>query len=135
MNLPPQIKAAAFIITEEKIIKEQTDLLATLGKCSKINIINDEKELPKGCGVSNYGTNKIFLELGAHINIEKELERLEKKSNELRTFKENLQKKINDPNRNKAPEKLRKEQDEQMNKFLQEETILQEAVARIKALK
>ena len=54
---------------------------------------------------------------------------------ELSGFKENLMKKINDPNRNKAPEKLRKEQDEQLNKFEKEEAVLQEALVRIKALK
>jgi valyl-tRNA synthetase len=61
VNLPPNIKPEAFIITDIKIIKEQTDLLATLGKCSKITIIENEKNLPKGCGVSNFGTTKIFL--------------------------------------------------------------------------
>jgi hypothetical protein len=54
VNLPPHIRPAAFVLTTEKIIKEQTDLLATLGKCSKINIIENEENLPKGCGVSNY---------------------------------------------------------------------------------
>jgi len=68
VNLPPQIKPTAYIITDEKVIREQTDLLATLGKCSKIMIINDENNVPKGCGVSNWGTTKIFLELGSHIN-------------------------------------------------------------------
>lgn len=76
--------------------------------------------------MSNYQTTKIFLELGAHINIEKELSRLDKKMEELSGFKENLMKKINDPNRNKAPEKLRKEQDEQLNKFEKEEAVLQD---------
>jgi valyl-tRNA synthetase len=117
VNLPPQVRARAFIITEEKILKEQHHLLATLGRCSKVEPITDEKKLPKGCGISNFETTKIYLELGAHINIDKELERLDKKISELDTFKENLLKKINDPNRNKAPEKLRKEQDEQLAKF------------------
>lgn len=75
------------------------------------------------------------MELGVHINIEKEIERLDKKLKEILTFKENLQKKINDPNRHKAPEKLRKEQDEQMEKFLKEESIIVDAINRIKALK
>jgi hypothetical protein len=61
VNLPPHIRPAAYILTEETVIKEQTDLLATLGKSSKIYIIADEKEVPKGCGISNYGTTKIFL--------------------------------------------------------------------------
>lgn len=67
--------------------------------------------------MSNFETTKIYLELGAHINIEKELSRLDKKLDELMGFKENLMKKINDPNRHKAPEKLRKDQDEQLIKF------------------
>ena len=93
------------------MIQEQTDLLATLGKCSKIHIIAHEQGLPKGCGISNFGTTKIFLELGTHINFDKEIERLSKKLTELAGFKENLLKAINDPNRHKAPEKLRIEQD------------------------
>lgn len=87
MNLPPQIKPVAYIITNEIIIKQQTDLLATLGKCSKIHIVENEEGLPKGCGISNYETTKIFLELGTHINVEKELERLGKKLDELKGFK------------------------------------------------
>ena len=117
VNLPPQIKPRAFIITDEKIIQEQSHLLMTLGRCSKVEFIKDEKQLPKGCGVSNFETTKIYLELGAHINVEKELSRLDKKLDELMGFKENLLKKINDPNRHKAPEKLRKDQDEQLIKF------------------
>lgn len=54
VNLPPQIRPVAYIITNEQIIKQQTDLLATLGKCSKIQIIDNEEGLPKGCGISNY---------------------------------------------------------------------------------
>lgn len=135
VNLPPQVKPRAFIITEEKILKEQTDLLATLARCSKINVIADEKQLPKGCGVASFENTKIYLELGAHINIDNELERLQKKLDELDTFKQNLLKKINDPNRHKAPEKLRNEQDEQLAKYQAEQTLLIEACTRIKALK
>ena len=71
VNLPPQIKPDAFIITKEDIISQQLDLLATLGKCTKITIIEDEKTLPKGCGLSLIGNNKIFLELGSHIDANK----------------------------------------------------------------
>jgi valyl-tRNA synthetase len=124
VSLPPNIRPLAFILTNEKAVKEQTDLLATLGKCSKITIIENEDNLPKGCGVSNYETTKIYLELGSHINVQKELERLGKKLAEISTFKENLLKQINDPNRHKQPEKLRLEQDEKMSKFLKEEAII-----------
>jgi len=55
------------------------DLLATLGKCTKINIIEDEKAIPKGCGLSLVGNSKIYLELGSHIDAKKELARLSKK--------------------------------------------------------
>ena len=79
VNLPPQIKPEAFLITDIPIVLQQTDLLATLGKCSKINIIQQENQVPKGCGVSNFGTTKIFLDLGSHIDFVKELERLGKK--------------------------------------------------------
>jgi valyl-tRNA synthetase len=120
--------------SEEKVIREQTDLLATLGKCSKIQVIENEQTVPKGCGVSNWGTTKIFLDLGTHINFEKELERLTKKLAEVEGFKENVLKSINDPNRHKAPEKLRQEQDKKLENFLKEEAIINEAIAKIKAL-
>jgi len=43
LNLPPQIKAEAFVITDVKIIAEQTDLLATLGKCKSVKIVKSEE--------------------------------------------------------------------------------------------
>lgn len=43
--------------------------------------------MPKGCGISNWGTTKIFLELGTHINFDKESERLNKKLAEINGFK------------------------------------------------
>ena len=36
VNLPPQIRPNAFIITTDKIVQEQTHLLATLGRCTKV---------------------------------------------------------------------------------------------------
>jgi valyl-tRNA synthetase len=74
------------------------------------------------------------LDLGTHINFEKELERLTKKLAEVEGFKENVLKSINDPNRHKAPEKLRQEQDKKLENFLKEEAIINEAIAKIKAL-
>ena len=71
VNLPPQIKPNAYILTKEQIVLSQTDLLATLGKCSSINIIESEEKVPKGCGIAIIGNNKIFLELSAHIDINK----------------------------------------------------------------
>ncbi len=43
VNLPPQIKPNAFLLTADKILASQTDLLATLGKCSNVKLIQDEK--------------------------------------------------------------------------------------------
>ena len=57
--------------------------MKTLGKASKINIIEDEKMIPKGCGMAAIGGNKIFLELGKHIDVKKELDRLNKKLGEM----------------------------------------------------
>jgi hypothetical protein len=61
VNLPPHIKPDAYILTNENILKSETDLLATLGKCTKITIIEKDEQAPKGCGVSNLGLTKIFL--------------------------------------------------------------------------
>jgi valyl-tRNA synthetase len=77
--------------------------LSTLGKCSKINIIKDESEVPKGCGLANIGTSKIFLELGKYVDVNKEIERLNKKLAEIREFKERLETKMKDKNRDKMP--------------------------------
>jgi valyl-tRNA synthetase len=76
--------------------------------------------LPKGCGISNFGATKIFLELGSHINVDKEIERLTKKLNEQLGFIENLLKKINDKNRDKIPEKLKIEQNQQLEGYQME---------------
>ena len=71
VNLPPNIKAEAFIVTTEAILSKENDLLITLAKCSKVHIVENETTVPpKGCGITNIGPNKIFLNFGAHINIE-----------------------------------------------------------------
>lgn len=72
VNMPPQIKPEAFVITEEKILSEQTDLLATLSKCKYVKVVKSENELPKGCGVATVGATKLYLELAAHIDVKKE---------------------------------------------------------------
>ncbi len=71
VNLPPQIKAEAFVITDDKIIAEQTDLLATLGKCKYVKIVKDEHDIPKGCGVAKVGSTRLYLELAAHMDVKK----------------------------------------------------------------
>lgn len=53
-------------------MSKETALLATLAKCSKIHIIESEAQAPaKGCGISNIGPNKIFLNVGPHIDVKK----------------------------------------------------------------
>lgn len=49
-------------------------------------------------------------------------------------LKEGLQKKLDDKNREKIPEKVRIEQDEQMEKYNTEESNLQDGLVRIKQL-
>lgn len=71
VNMPPQIKPEAFVITEEKILSEQTDLLATLGKCKYVKVVKSEDEIPKGCGVATVGATILYLELAAHIDVKK----------------------------------------------------------------
>jgi valyl-tRNA synthetase len=95
-------------------------------------MIDNESQIPKGCGVASIGSSKIFLELGSHIDGSKELARLNKKLEEIAKFKENLEKKIKDKNRDKKPEKVRQEEDEQMAKFLAEEATLLQGVEKIK---
>lgn len=69
--MPPQIKPEAFVITDEKIIVEQTDLLATLGKVKSVKVVKSEDEIPKGCGIATVGSTKLYLELAAHIDVKK----------------------------------------------------------------
>lgn len=78
-----------------------------MGKCKYVKIVKDEHEIPKGCGVAKVGSSRLYLELAAHIDVKKELERLNKKLDEINKFKENLQVKLNDKNRDKIPEKVR----------------------------
>lgn len=78
-------------------------MLATLGKCNKVSVIENEAGTPKGCGIAIIDNSKIFLELGTHIDANKELARLNKKLEEIAKFKANLEVKINDKNRDKMP--------------------------------
>ena len=133
VNIPPQIKPDAFIITEDKIISDQTDLLATLGKCKSVKPVQSENDIPKGCGIATIsdGAIKLYLELASHIDVKKELARLQKKLDELNKLKHHLQVKIDDKNRDKIPEKVRNDQDNSMVKFIDEEKIIQNAMKKI----
>lgn len=61
VNIPPQIKPDAFVITDDKIIAEQTDLLATLGKVKSVKVVNSEDQIPKGCGIATVGSSRLYL--------------------------------------------------------------------------
>lgn len=134
VNLPPQIKPDAYIITKDEIVISQTDLLTTLGKCSKVTILDNEEQVPKGCGIAISGESRIFLELSAHIDLNKEAARISKKLEELAKLKEGLQKKLDAKNRDKIPEKVKQEENEKMEKYIAEETNLKEGLEKIKQL-
>ncbi len=52
-------------------MSEQTDLLATLGKCKSVKSVKSEADIPKGCGITSIGGTKLYLELASHIDVKK----------------------------------------------------------------
>lgn len=64
--------------------------------------------------------SKLYLELASHIDVKKELERLNKKLEEVNKLKANLEVKLNDKNRDKVPEAVRQKEDAQWQKFLED---------------
>ncbi len=109
-------------------------MLATLGKCKYVKIVKDESEIPKGCGVATVGSTRLYLELAAHMDVKKESERLNKRLDEIKEFKEKLQVKLNDKNRDKIPEKVRQEQDAQWDKFIEDEKVIIASIEKIKQI-
>jgi hypothetical protein len=60
---------------------------------------------------------------------------LNKKLEENTKFKETLQVKLNDKNRDKIPEKVRQEQDSQWEKLCEEEKVILGSIEKIKQIK
>lgn len=48
-------------------------MLATLGKCKSVKVVQNEDQIPKGCGIATVGSTRLYLELAAHIDVKKEL--------------------------------------------------------------
>lgn len=71
--------------------------------------------MPKGCGTANVGTTKLFVSLKQYLNLDQEIQRLEKKLQEVQGFIDRIVKKTQVKDyKEKASEKAQRENQENL---------------------
>jgi len=137
MNVPPSKKAKTiFVVTnteDQKIIKEGKVFFERLASSSEVLVQSDKTNISEGAVVAMLPGVEIYLPLEDLIDIEKELERLEKE-------KANLQKEIDRVNAklgnqgfiSKAPAKVIEEEKEKKIKY---EQMFEKVLERLNGLK
>lgn len=77
--------------------------------------MKSETEVPKGCGTANVGTTKLFVSLKQYLNLDQEIQRLEKKLQEVQGFIDRIVKKTQVKDyKEKASEKAQRENQENL---------------------
>jgi valyl-tRNA synthetase len=74
-----------------------------------VKIVKSEADIPKGCGTSHVGTTKIYVMLKQYLDLDKEIQKLEKKLDEVQGAIDRVQKKTQIKDyKEKASEKAQK---------------------------
>jgi len=144
VNLPHTAKPPVFLLQTgavdqhkkvREIVESNQNFLITLAKVGKVVFANQKSDVPAGCimGVLP-GFAEVYVDVTEFVDVKKELERLLKKIEQNNGFIENIKKKINAPNYDKAPEKVRTENQKKLDDLLSENAKLNESLEAYKKL-
>jgi len=144
LNLPNHAKPPVFLLQiggaeehkkRKEIVENNHNFVVTLAKVGKVIFAETKNDIPSGCimGILQ-GIAEVYVDVKEYVDVKKDLERLEKKIEQNNGFIENIKKKMNVPNYEKAPEKVRNENQKKLDDFLLENAKLNESVENYKKL-
>ena len=127
-NLPKNANPQLYILflentnnkdTLAKTIQDNEQLINTLGNTGKINISTKREDIPKGCVMDvSHNTAEVYLYIKDHIDIPKQIERLEKEIKNTEDQLEKLNKKMSVANyAEKVPQKVKDENSTKFNNY------------------
>ena len=136
MNVPPSRRAKAIFVVQEaearKILMHGTSYFERLAWASEISIQDEKTGIPANAATSVIAGAEIYIPLGELIDIDKEIERLEKEKSNLEKELERVNSKLN--NRgfvSKAPEKVMDEERAKKEKY---QDMYDKVIERLKGL-
>jgi valyl-tRNA synthetase len=121
-NLSNAQKPAVFIQVDTQelhnLIKSQLNSIQTQSFCGDITILSKDEQIPQGCAIEIVNPQcKTYISLKGMINIEQEIKKLQKKEAELSKAVQNIRDKMNDPQYDKVPEKVKQGNAERLAKY------------------
>jgi valyl-tRNA synthetase len=136
VNLPPNIRPEAFLLSDNPILERERELIATLSKTASVTVVKSEADIPKGCGTANVSTTKIFVSLKQYLDLDKEIQKLEKKLLEVQGFIDRVIKKTQVKDyKEKASEKAQRENQENLDKYQAEFQVVKDSIQKLQDLK
>ncbi|KAJ4964063.1 hypothetical protein NE237_024002 [Protea cynaroides] len=134
-ELPPNERHArrpAFVLCRTDAIAEiiqSHDLeISTLASLSSMKVLGENDAVPAGCAVSIVNENlSVYLPLQGAVSAEAELEKLNKKREEIQKQKDKLTQQMNASGYEKVPARIREDNMAKLNKLMQELEIVEEA--------
>lgn len=121
-NLSNAKKPAVFVQVDTQelhnLIKSQISSIQTQSFCGDVTILSKDEPIPQGCAIEIVNPNcKAFISLKGMINIEQEIKKLQKKEGELSKAAQNIRNKMNDPQYDKVPDKVKQSNAERLAKY------------------
>jgi len=111
-------------------------LIATLSYCSEVITALDLKEVPAGCAVSTVGADcDIYLQLEGQIDIPGEVQKMDKRADELQTSLDSLTKQSQSKGYEKVPEEVKKENANRMTALQMEILNIKKAIIALEKIK
>lgn len=103
-----------------------------LAKLGSVTFIKSETDVPQGCGETICQGSQIFLALKQFINVDKEIERLQKKLNEQKGYVDNVLKKMDVPDyEKKIPEHIRLKHKEDYENYSKEYDLIKKSLDNV----
>lgn len=101
-----------------------------------MTVVKSEADIPKGCGTANVSTTKIFVSLKQYLDLDKEIQKLEKKLLEVQGFIDRVIKKTQVKDyKEKASEKAQRENQENLDKYEAEFQVVKDSIQKLQDLK
>lgn len=134
----PDVWIVAHTEASLQTMREHTYIVQTLGVVGQVQAITKEEEanLPRGCGFSMVSKELgVHMMLMGHIDVAKEVTKLEKNYDGIKKQLEGHQKKMTIPNYDtKVPEDIRRANTEKEETLTQQLQQLQDGIAKMKAM-
>lgn len=115
------------------MLSEEKAVVQSLVRAGEVVILKHTEKVPEGCANGFVNDDiTVYIKVVGLIDFKAELNRLEKEKDRLDNMKEGVEKKMNDSNYAKVPEKVKKINEANHSKYMTELEAIHKSIADIK---